>query len=486
MFDHTPKSLSSRLILSHLLVGIVSILLISAFASYFILDAGQRELEHTLDDEATSLSNSLIPLISAIRDGQGSIATVNSVLQRFSAIHPGIYYTIYQAGGSVWLTNEMLQENTVSTAHAQEVTAALSGASGYLVREDNEGNQTFYLAVPMVDENGVNGAIRLSTAMKPAMSAAYRSLTLLLVLSFIVLVGVGLEGWLLSNMITNPINSLTNVASRLSGGELHARAVPAGPRELRQLALTFNQMASQLQANLEGLQAFVDNASHELRTPLTAVKLNVEALRQGAMEEPALAQRFLTQIENEIDRLNRIVSDMLDLSRIEANHDKSPHSIIDLEPLIAEAKAFWQARAENSSVDLRLRLAPHLMLIKGNEDQLRQLINNLLDNAIKNTPSGGWVEVSLFNEINQQRLRLEVRDSGRGISEEHLPHIFERFYRAEAGPEKGHHSAGSGLGLTIAKSIVEAHAGQIGATSKPGIGATIWVELPAQNIEFSA
>ena len=153
-----------------------------------------------------------------------------------------------------------------------------------------------------------------------------------------------------------PIRNLTIAAGRLSNGELESRAIPQGPQELQQFASTFNQMAGQLQNNMEGLRAFVANASHELRTPLTAIKLHVDALAEGAISEPEVAERFLAQLQDEIERMSRTVNDLLDLSRIEANRGMVHMEEVDLKEILLETRDFWRARSQQAGLDLRLSL----------------------------------------------------------------------------------------------------------------------------------
>ena len=231
----------------------------------------------------------------------------------------------------------------------------------------------------------------------------------------------------------------------------------------------------QLQNNMDGMRAFVANASHELRTPMTAIKLHVDALAEGAISEPEVAERFLGQLQEEIDRMSRTVNDLLDLSRIEANRGMVRMEEVNLAQILLETRDFWRARSQQAGVDLRLSIPSPLTRVIGNEDQLSRVFHNLVDNAIKNTASGGWVEISLFNLPQRGRVRVEVRDNGTGIPAENLNRIFDRFYRVEVPYAKK--ISGSGLGLAIAKTIVEAHHGKIGVNSIVGVGSTFWVEL---------
>jgi signal transduction histidine kinase len=236
------------------------------------------------------------------------------------------------------------------------------------------------------------------------------------------------------------------------------------------------------------MRTFVGNASHELRTPLTSVKLQVGALADGACEEPEVAQRFLRQIDSEIDRLVYMVNDMLDLSQIEGGGAPPEMKAVNLTDLSNEVLAFWEARSRQAGITLLLTTDSTLPVIRGDPYRLRQLLDNLLDNAIKYTPPGGQVEIFVqripgeTGARQRETVRIEVRDTGVGIDPEHLPYIFDRFYRIEMGRKQPQLKAlrpmGSGLGLAIARSIVTSHGGQIGVESQSGRGTTFWVELP--------
>ncbi|MDO8972124.1 MAG: HAMP domain-containing sensor histidine kinase, partial [Saprospiraceae bacterium] len=181
------------------------------------------------------------------------------------------------------------------------------------------------------------------------------------------------------------------------------------------------------------------------------------------------------QLQDEIERMSHTVNDLLDLSKIEANRGRILMEEIDMRELLQETRDFWRARSQQAGLELRLSLPQNILKVMGDEDQLRRVFNNFVDNAIKHTAPGGWVEISLFNLPQRGVARVEVRDNGMGIPAEHLARIFERFYRAEVPHVRK--TAGSGLGLAIAKSIIEAHQGKIGVSSLMGIGSTFWIEL---------
>jgi signal transduction histidine kinase len=241
-------------------------------------------------------------------------------------------------------------------------------------------------------------------------------------------------------------------------------------------------MASRLQINVNELRAFVANASHELRTPLTVVKLRTEALREGALEDTDVAVKFLNEIESEVDRLVRMVNDLLDISRMDAGLVGSQRAPVKLKNVVREVFETFSIRANRAEVNLSLDVEPGLPEVQANDDQLRRVFYNLVENAIKYTTTGGQVEILLRSGPNPNTVRLLVRDTGPGIPPEHLSHVFERFYRADTSQSRPGAIRGSGLGLAIAKTIVENHGGEIGVSSQVGNGTTFWVDLPALSV----
>ena len=274
---------------------------------------------------------------------------------------------------------------------------------------------------------------------------------------------------------------MTETAESLSRGEWSARvAAPTNLYEMHRLAEALNKMAGRLQAHVSQLRSFVANASHELRTPLTSIKLRVEALRNGALDDPPVTEQFLSEIESEVDRLSRMVNDMLDLSRIEAGLETNQRSAVDLATVVKEVYQAFKTRADGAGVNLEYSVDTSSSTVLGDEDQLRRMLYNLVDNAIKYTPFGGRVQLSLHEGENENTIMLTVKDTGFGIAEAQLPHVFERFYRVEAIRPRYGPPQGSGLGLSITKSIAEHHGGNIGVTSQVGKGSTFWIELPVQ------
>lgn len=217
---------------------------------------------------------------------------------------------------------------------------------------------------------------------------------------------------------------------------------------------------------------FVSNVSHELRTPLASIKAMVETLQDGALEEPRVARDFVGRIHKEIDRLNSLVGDLLELSRLERGQTDLRLSPLDLSRLAEDVRGQFQAQAEAKGISLEVALPDGLPPIVGEPDRLRQVMVNLLDNALKFTPEGGRIKVSASDK--GQAIEVSVTDTGIGIPAEHLPHIFERFYKVD----RSRRDQGVGLGLAIAKHIVLAHGGEVRVESQEGRGSTFSFTVP--------
>ena len=218
---------------------------------------------------------------------------------------------------------------------------------------------------------------------------------------------------------------------------------------------------------------FVSNVSHELRGPLAAVKILAESLASGALKEKKRAKDFLRRINSEIDRMTAMVNELMELSRLESEQSSLQLEPLDLHPLIAELRAEHGEGTKKRKAALDVALPENLPPVRGDEEKLRQVFDNLLNNAVKFTPADGRISLSAQQENGTVRLR--VADTGVGIPPRHLPHIFERFYKVD----RSRKSEGFGLGLAIVKHIVQAHGGEVHAESAEGQGTTFTVVLPA-------
>ena len=224
---------------------------------------------------------------------------------------------------------------------------------------------------------------------------------------------------------------------------------------------------------------FVANVSHELRTPVTTIKLYVESLLEWGMADREAARTKVSVIAEETERMDRLIRDLLQLSRLDHGHDERERSPVDLPGLARRAVARLQQGAQRKGVDLRLECAEGVPTVPADGDGMVQVITNLLTNALDFTPPGGQVTVSVGRD--DRAVRVEVADTGQGIPPADLPRIFERFYRVDASRSREH--GGSGLGLAIAKEVVARHGGTIGVESRLGEGSRFWFTVPVEAAE---
>ncbi len=246
------------------------------------------------------------------------------------------------------------------------------------------------------------------------------------------------------------------------------------------VVLAFEDL-SQTEAANQIRRDFVANVSHELKTPLTALTGFIETLRGPAKNDEAARERFLGIMERETARMNRLVNDLLSLSRVEAVALQRPQALVDVAQLMASVANALKPIAEEARVELVTRFEPGLPKVQGDADQLTQVFTNLMENALKYGAGGGRIELSVSREervvgLRGPALRCAVRDFGDGIDPRHIPRLTERFYRVDS--HRSREMGGTGLGLAIAKHIVARHRGRFVIESEPGQGACFTVFLP--------
>lgn len=474
------RSLTTRLVLSHLAVSIVSISLMATFAGRFLFKAVIAEAEHNLQGLAVAASNAIELPIEDLKAGRTTPKFIKDLLSLLFADIEDLQFTVFSVTGVPFVDSSDTLPDVATIANAPEVIMALDSqlGRGLSIRPDTHGQTYMYITALVQREIEVTAILRVGIPMETTLAGARRTLWILIGIAALIASAVGLVGLILARNLARPIKVLTQAAGQMETGDLSVRVNPSGPEEFFRLAEAFNSMASRLQSNVNELRAFVANASHELRTPLTVVKLRTEALQGGALEEPEVATQFVAEIETEIDRLVRMVNDLLDLSRLEAGLDSNQRTPMRLSTLAREVYESYKPRAARAGIEFSLDIEPGLPEVCINEDQIRRVFFNLVENALKFTPPDGQVELLLRPGPAEDTVRFLVRDSGPGIAAEHLPHVFERFYRADTNQTRQGFMRGSGLGLAIAKSIVESHAGEIGVSSQAGSGATFWIDLP--------
>lgn len=296
-----------------------------------------------------------------------------------------------------------------------------------------------------------------------------------LLATLIALVVSGVGALLLARVIIRPIHRLTEAANAVAGGRFDQK-VPVRSRDaLGRLSRTFNDMTGRLRAARQMQVDFVADVSHELRTPLTSVKATVETLRAGAVDDPDVRDRFLTTIEDETERLIRLVNDLLLLSRVDSEALNLRRESVDVQAIVTDAVDHLKAQADSRGQKVTVQIQLDTPSSWIDPDRVRQVLINLLDNGLKYSPPGSEVTVTV-TPIGNQSVLMEIKDQGIGIPTDDLPNIGQRFYRTDKARSRA--QGGSGLGLAIARSLVQAHGGKLWLESNAGDGVTARFTLP--------
>jgi signal transduction histidine kinase len=295
-----------------------------------------------------------------------------------------------------------------------------------------------------------------------------RVLPIAWVIGLLLVVGFVAVGRAVRRMVM-PVGDVMEAADRVAGGDYEARVAERGPRETRRLARSFNAMTQRLKANEDQRRNLLADVAHELRTPLSVIQGNAEGMLDGLYP---IDRSHLEPLLEEARVMSRLLDDLQTLSTAEAGALRLHRERIDPSQLVDDSVAAFQPAADAARIELEGRVGPGLPTLDVDPVRIGQVLANLLSNAVRLTPSGGSVAVSAEPAQGGEAVAFSVADTGPGVAPEVLPHMFDRFVRAAD-------SGGAGLGLAIAKSLVEAHGGVISAESRVGRGTTIRFEIPA-------
>ncbi len=353
-----------------------------------------------------------------------------------------------------------------------EVLEALAGArSSYTRIRQREPSVLLFIAEPIFLDRRVVGAVYVTRSTTPVMAELYRirnGLQRVLAVAFAFTIAVTL--WLTFS-ITRPLARLSGVAKRIASGETSLTVPVAGTGEVRALAQAFATMTGRLQRRVHDMRQFAADVAHGFKSPLTSLRGAAELLARGAADDPRARRRFLRNIEQDAERLDRLVTRLLELSRVENPSEDA--STLQLWPLLQAAVE----RAETPDVSVVLRWSSRRQSVgislRGRSDELATAFSNLLDNAVRHSPSGTSVSVEV--EIEETRAGrwaiIRVRDKGPGVDPDVAPRLFERFFSTDA-------EHGTGLGLSIVRAVAESHGGSAELEPSAAPGACFKVRLP--------
>lgn len=340
-----------------------------------------------------------------------------------------------------------------------------------------DGRRVRLLSLPLREKGRVTGAAQFAASLKSADGAVFRLGRTLLVLLPLALVATSLTGVWLTRRALRPVGDIVSAAERIEATNLSGRLDVRGNDEFGHLASVFNAMLDRLESafrkledSFESQRRFIADASHELKTPLTAIKTRLGVAKRQA-HTPERVGENLASLERSANAMSAIVSDLLLLARADDGRLGSSARVLPIDSLADEAAAVVEdASGREITVEAESGLT-----VKGEESGLSRVLVNLLDNAARHTPPDATIRLEAVRV--EDHIRIRIIDTGSGIPEADLPHVFDRFYRVSEARDR--ESGGMGLGLAIVRSIVTAHGGQVHIESEIGAGTTVTVELPA-------
>lgn len=450
-------SFTARITLSFAAIALMTALVAVGMLSFVWEQYFQSYTRENMENLAESVADSIAQSFENTTPNDwysGALAAANSA----AALYDTVSIQIVSADGSV-VYNSGVHANFISPSLPENER---NTASAPIVVNDEQ--------VGMVFVRVFGSETLLTQADQDFRNKSYQAMIFASLFSVLVAI---LAGFILARLLSRPINSITNAARALKEGNYSARTHMAGEDEIARLGKTFDQMADSVEANRDMERRLVTDVAHELRTPLMAIQSTVEAMIDDVF---AADEERLETLNSEVRRLSRLVDALLKLSRLENRANPVEFSKVDLVEMVDTVVATHQTYVEESGLEFTYHHDPHVY-VYGNVDMLRQATANLISNAVRYTPEGGSVRVS----VTQGELMgtIVVQDTGIGFTDEEAKNVFSRFWRADAGRTR--ESGGLGIGLSVVKEIADRHGGWVRAEGKPNEGARFTIYIPLYN-----
>ena len=468
---------SFRRLVQHSLLGLL--ILLVALSGMFVYWGIDSLLRHYVDSRLLAFAVTLRQMLEkkpeAIPQFDKDILAAADVLREegqpdelLAAAHT--IHLLDSEGRVLWQGAEAAYRPGLTPEALERVR---TGQAVYDTIHAAEGARVRRVSIPIPRHGDVRSVLQTDVSLLFYQKTMSNVLLLLLVVAAgTILMAWAISGWLARQLLT-PIKTLSTTANTICGTESAEFGLDTPYGEFQQLALAFNAMLARLRKSAESQRRFVDYAAHEMQTPLTVLQANLEVTLHKARTVEEYREALLSNLE-QVERLVTLARELLALSRLSGDRSPVRLTSLDLKPLLQELISELTVLAEDRHIHMTIRTEP-VPPVLGDSHWLKQLFINLLDNAIRYTAEGGSVTVSLKRDGNN--VAVVVEDSGIGIEPEHLPHLFERFYRTDMA--RSRNSGGTGLGLPIVMGIAQAHRGTIAVESQVGKGSAFTFTLPA-------
>lgn len=457
------KSLKRRVVFNYTIVILVTIIFLEILLAVFIRQYYYGNITQILKEKVAVTTEFYEKyLVYESFDYKSQY-----IIENFSMDERAEIQIINLSGKVVNSSSGFNMEKPISTADYEK---ALRGDMGtWRYKDQDTGEELIAVSGPLINRQGLDGILRYVTSIEETNRVVKRIILQAVFLGVIVLILVVLLSMLLAESIIKPIKELKTVSEKIADGDLKARVEIRKNDEIGELGRTFNYMAKELMKTSRMKNDFISSVSHEIRTPLTSIKGWCETMLMGDLDNEKEIREELMIISKETNRLSDMVENLLDFSKLEAGRIILSKEKVDINYLIMDVAKQFYPKAMKKTIRLETRLDQSLTYVEGDENRLRQVLINLIDNSIKFTEMGG--RISVGSEKRGERVAVFVKDNGRGIDQKDLEHITEKFFKGNT------KSPGSGLGLAITNEIIELHGGKIEIESVLEKGTTIRVIL---------
>lgn len=404
-------------------------------------------------------------------DGTEDLQDVAGAISRLTDLR----LTIATRDSVIWDIRDSRVLQDAEVMSQDEMSVSADNPIRFVERTGPNGELMLFVALYR-PESGL--IVRVGQPEPPLFALVQRMQVALIAAMFMALLLALLGSWVASHQVTTPLQAIRNSARRIAEGDFGEKIrVESRAAEFQELAMSLNRMSDSFRRQIQELQRltqlqneFIGNVGHEVRNPIFAVSGYLEALGSGTLS-PEMRKRYTEKGLTNLHRLQNLFNDLIEIARLEYREDLIKPSVFDLESLLEEVTDMLRPKADHKALRLEIE-NPHLY-VEADRNRIRQVLTNLIDNAIAYTDEGA-VRCRFRRRLD--KVRVEIIDTGRGIPEEHLERIFERFYRVD--PDRSRRSGGTGLGLSIVHQILHAHGEQIHVESTVSRGTRFWFELP--------
>ena len=356
----------------------------------------------------------------------------------------------------------------------EDIKNALNGDLGISIETDKKTSEKVLYVSKALKSNGkVEGVLRFATSLSEVDTIIKKISFMLIFIGIAVIIMAGIISVFISNSITRPLREVTAMARKMANGRFNERIEKKRDDEIGELFDALNFMADEILKNEKLKNEFVASVSHELRTPLTSIKGWASTMRTGDFSDREELETGLEIIENESDRLTKMVEELLDFSKFVSGKITLKKDYVDIKNTIEYIKKQFSLRAWRQNINFSVKVQDNMPLVLLDENRIKQVLNNLLDNAFKFTQEGGRVTLKAF--IRDENLIVIVGDTGIGIPEDELPKVTEKFFKGKSD------KCSNGIGLSICKEIVSLHGGKIEITSELVKGTEITLTIPVED-----